>query len=761
MKALAALFKKHGSSMKVHIVGVGGSGMSGVAHLLLDRGFRVSGSDVASGTVTRRLEEKGLVFYKGHSAKNVWGAHLLVYSSAIRGDNIERKTAVVTNILEAHRSEVLKVLMSEKKAIIVAGTHGKTTTATMLAFVLRHAGFFPSYYIGAETPVLGDNAAWGEGEHFIVEGDESDGTVANFEPVHTVVLNVEPDHLDYYKDMDEICGVFKKVMAQTSERVFYCADDKVARSLCESRRKATGFGLGEGASVRAINCVSGDFSSSFEVAVRGKARGEIRLNVPGFQNISNAVGAVAVALSLGVDFEAAQRALVEFRGARRRFEAKHMSEEFCVVDDYAHHPSEIKVTIEAARRSGRKRVLAVFQPHRYSRTEALCGEFGAALKLADEVLVTDVYAAGESPREGVSGRAVCDAVLQAGGGMASYHASLREVEREVLARVRPGDLLLVMGAGDVSKVAEGAAEKLRQFETLRGRLSGASKLLRHEPMKKHTTIKTGGAADLWLEPSNECDIVAALHFCREESLPVTVVGRGSNMVVREGGIRGVCINLKARAFSKIKVGGNRIHVGCGVPLRDVARAACKAGLSGLEFLEGIPGDLGGAVRMNAGAHGSSIFDFVARVRCMDFSGQVMEKDGKEFDAAYRSVPFFRNHLALSVELEGIPSDPKIIAERMNAMSERRWATQPKSPSAGCVFKNPPEGSAGKLIEEAGLKGVRIGGAEVSAVHGNFIVNSGGATPSDVLALVEKVKETVLKQRGIELHTEVMILGEDA
>ena len=291
-------------------------------------------------------------------------------------------------------------------------------------------------------------------------------------------------------------------------------------------------------------------------------------------------------------------------------------------------------------------------------------------------------------------------------------------------------------------------------------LSGETLVRVGEPLAKRTTLRVGGPADYYVEPASETDLSRLLQYCKEQNLKFTLLGRGSNLLIRDGGIRGVVICLNHANFSRLEIKGDKLHAGAGVKLKTLAVEARRAGLAGLEFLEGIPGSLGGSLRMNAGAMGSWLFDVLEQVRYMAPCGEVHEKPAAEIPAEYRGCPLFRTHLALGAVLRGTPAEPAAIAARMAQYSEKRWGSQPKEPSAGCIFKNPQEIPAGKLVDELGLKGTRVGGAVVSAEHGNFIINDGTATAKDVLALIALLKEKVKAARGVDLHTEVEILGED-
>jgi len=303
-------------------------------------------------------------------------------------------------------------------------------------------------------------------------------------------------------------------------------------------------------------------------------------------------------------------------------------------------------------------------------------------------------------------------------------------------------------------------EPSSRITELAAAVSPKTLIRRNEPLAKRTTLRVGGSADFYVEPASEEDLAAVLQFCGVHGLPFFLLGRGSNLLVRDGGLRGVVICLARPNFSRIEVTGHHLYCGAGAKLKAAAVEAKRHGLTGLEFLEGIPGSVGGALRMNAGAMGSWMFDVVESIRFMDYQGQAHESDAAGAKAEYRSCPLLTNHIALSVVLKGHPAAREVIEQRMNAFNQKRWVSQPTAPSAGCIFKNPEAIPAGKLIEELGLKGTRVGGAMISMEHGNFIVTDGKATAADILKLIEVIKQRVETERGIELELEVQIVGED-
>ncbi|MEA3186627.1 MAG: UDP-N-acetylmuramate--alanine ligase [Chthoniobacter sp.] len=746
--------------MRVHLIGVAGSGMSGIAGLLLALGHPVSGSDKVSTVEIERLQKLGLRFSTPHTAEAIADADLVIFSSAIKPGNVAYDEAQRLGKMMVRRADALAAVMNRKKGIVVCGMHGKTTTSSMAAHVLRVGGLNPSHYVGAEIPILGTNANWdAEGEFFVAEGDESDGTLALYHPEHAIVLNVEEEHLDYYENLAAIEAVYRQLIAQTSGKIFYSADDEIAARLCSSALQGISFGENVNAAYRFQAVLSRAFRSQFKVFRHGKWLGDFTLNVPGKHNISNATAVIALATELGVEVEKIAEAFESFRGAKRRFEVKYRSDQFMVVDDYGHHPSEIRATLATARAVGSKRAFVMFQPHRYSRTQALAEEFGDAFADADRVFVTDVYAASEKPIPGVSGRTVVDSIAKTGHTGARYVPDRRAILPILGPLLQPGDMVLSLGAGDIHEQGTRLAQDLARIEELQSVMgTGAARL--YEPIAKHTTLRVGGPAQFWLEPETEAGFARLVKHCVTHQIPLFVLGRGSNLLVRDGGIQGVVAHLARGDFKKLEVAGNRITAGVGVKLKEVAYAARDANLAGFEWMEGIPGNVGGGLRMNAGAMGGETFDNVISVRVVNQDGEFQTKLRSEMEVQYRHVPTLVSNYAVAAIFEGRPGNHEEIERLLADSMHKRRTTQPKESSAGCIFKNPGVCGAGKLIDELGLKNTSIGAARVSEVHGNFIVNDGDATAAEVLELIEKVKAAAREQRGIELETEVQIIGEE-
>jgi UDP-N-acetylmuramate--L-alanine ligase/UDP-N-acetylenolpyruvoylglucosamine reductase len=752
---------------RIHLIGVAGSGMSGIAALLLELGYQVSGSDKSTTSETERLQSAGLEFFCPHTAESVAGAGTVVYSSAVKaGRNVAYDTALAASVPCFRRAEALASIMKRKKGIVVAGMHGKTTTSSMCAHVLREAGLHPSHYVGAEIPLLGSNAHWdSSGQYFVAEGDESDGTLVLYSPEHSILLNVEEEHLDFYKSLEEINAVYRRLLDQTSGTSYYCAADPGAKALCGEREDCFSYGWDAGDDYSARDVEQHGQSTSFTVFCRGESLGVIILNIPGRHNVLNALSVVALASGMGVPFEKIAWALSTFRGAKRRFDVKRRSAFYTVVDDYGHHPTEVAATLQTARQfsKGQGRIVCVFQPHRFTRTQLLRKEFGRAFHDCDALFVLDIYPASELPIPGISGQTIIDEVRAVEGDRLRLVSTPDKSTAHLAAGnfLRPGDLLITLGAGNVHEIGTRLAQDLQALEDLNAALGEEGSEVRlYEPMGRHTTMKLGGPAQFWIEPQTVAGLARVIAHCRERGIATRVLGRGSNLLIRDGGIKGAVIHPEGGEFDQLTVAGDTITAGAGVKFKRLASAARAAGLGGFEWMEGIPGSVGGGIRMNAGAMGSETFDQVVSVRYLDVMGGLHEKQRSEIVYRYRSAPEFMEHVCVSATFRGVPAPQAEIDEKLAHSMEKRKTGQPIAASAGCIFKNPDACPAGKLIQELDLKGTRIGGAVISPVHGNFIVNEEGATARDVLELIALVQRTAREQRGIEVETEVQIIGED-
>jgi len=454
----------YGRARKIHFIGIGGSGMSGLAEVLLTMGYQVSGSDLRTTEVTDRLVAAGGRVFAGHHERNVEGAQIVVYSSAVRADNPELRAAIARGLPVIPRADMLAELMRMKYGIAIGGAHGKTTTTSMVGAVLLEGGLDPTIVVGGRVHALKTNARLGHGQFLVAEADESDGSFVRLSPAIAVITNLDEEHLDHYGSMAGLESAF----VEFAERVpFYglvvlCADNaRLMRLAPRISRRTVTYGIDNG-TIRARELELTPQGARFTVTWGERVMGAVELPVMGRHNVLNALASIVVGVELEIPFAHAAQALSRFGGVGRRFEKKGEAGDVLVVDDYAHHPTEIMATLAAARQLGRGRVVAVFQPHRYSRTRALAKEFGACFGDADHVLVTDVYPAGEAPIPGVTAELIVGAARSHGHRNVVYAGDLARAEALLRELVRPHDLVLTLGAGDVSRLGDRIVKSLAE-----------------------------------------------------------------------------------------------------------------------------------------------------------------------------------------------------------------------------------------------------------------------------------------------------------
>lgn len=439
----------------VHMVGIAGAGMSGIAQILSAQGNKISGSDLQKNGITTKLEALGIEIYPGHFASNIKeGVDLLVISSAISPDNIEVIRAKELNIPVIKRGKMLANLVNRRKGIAVAGAHGKTTTTSMIYTVLSESGLDPTFIVGGELQKSNLNAKLGTSDYFVAEADESDASFLDLKPHAAVITNIEDDHLDFYKSLDNLKKAFKDFIAGVSNDglvIVYGADNGIREIIDPIQKKILLYGEDEEYDYYFNNWSVKGLGSVFDVYKQGNKIGSIELAVPGKHNALNGLAAIAVALELGVDFASIKEAILKFRGIKRRFEIIGKWNGITLVDDYAHHPTEIRATLNAAKNMHSGRIITIFQPHRYSRTQSLGKELGEAFLKSDLAIFTEVYAAGEAIIPGVNGINVCEAAKKAGCNT-EYIAEFKNIVEYLRENVQSGDLIITMGAGDIWKV---------------------------------------------------------------------------------------------------------------------------------------------------------------------------------------------------------------------------------------------------------------------------------------------------------------------
>ena len=438
--------------------------MSGIAEVLINMGYTITGSDMKESATVKRLKELGAKVAIGHSPENVEGAGVVVVSSAVNERNPEVVEARRAGIPVIPRAQMLAELMRLRYGIAVAGSHGKTTTTSMVSAVLSHGGLDPTIVVGGKVKTMGTNARLGKGSFMVVEADESDGSFLLLSPVISVLTNIDEEHLDHYKTFD---GLQKAFTDFVNKVPFYglsvlCTDCPNVRRVAESfEKRAVTYGFNEDASLRAENVEISGFKTEFDVVLDGQPLGRITLNVPGMHNALNALAAVAVGMELGMTFEQVKEGLAEFSGIDRRLQIKGQGKEIIVLDDYAHHPNEIRATLSAVKDSGLGRIVAIFQPHRYSRTSLLFDDFTRALLNTDILYLLDIYPAGEEPIEGVSSKALYESLKESGHKNVFYsNGSGEDIVTTVMKAVKPGDVVITLGAGNVWMVSERIAEEI-------------------------------------------------------------------------------------------------------------------------------------------------------------------------------------------------------------------------------------------------------------------------------------------------------------
>lgn len=777
------------SDVRIHLVGIAGTGLSAIARVLLGRGYAVSGSDARPGPVLQELEALGAVVFVGHRAEQVAGASLVLVSSAVPADNPEVLAAQQSGIPVVKRDQFLAPLMAGHLAICVAGTHGKTTTSAMIVTLLDALGAEPSFIVGSTIAHLGTNARAGRpGGPFVLEADEYDRTFLGLRPDVAVITNVEWDHVDCYPTPEAYRQAFADFAALVPPQgaVVYCGDDPGAaalpRQVPANGRAWISYGLAAGNRWQALNLQPTDDGLRWLAMRDGQPLGEVALAVSGQHNALNALAALAAVEAAGYVFTDQTKNLKIlhfFSGTSRRLEHKGTRYGIIVLDDYAHHPTEVRATLSAARQRFPHRSLwVIFQPHTYSRTRALLNEFCQSFESADHVLITAIYAAREHDPLDISAQDLAAGL--AWHPDARYVGSLDAALAALLAEVQPGDVVLTLGAGDVNQVGDRLLEALRQREQATttsaldsDRLARLAEALRRQvglealrdaPLAPHTTLRVGGPADLLVTASSAQELAAVWRLASEHGVPTTVLGGGSNVVVSDAGVRGLVVLNAARSVRRHE--GHVVWAESGANLAGLARQAMRWGLSGLEWAVSVPGTVGGAVVGNAGAHGGCIADNLLRATLLTPDGRVEEWPPRRLGYAYRHSALkalLRSGqpapVVLAAAFQLAPEDPAAIEQRAAQYLAHRRRTQPVEASAGSIFQNPPGDYAGRILDSLGFKGRQVGGAMVSPLHANFIVNTGSARAADVVALIDEARAAAWAALGVELVPEVLFVGD--
>lgn len=770
---------------ELYLLGIGGTGLGPLALYLARKGHQVSGEDQALKPVWRKLFEANGIRIQ-ESDTPLLEVTEVIRSSAIADTHPRLSEARQAGIPVVRRGERLAREAAGHRLIAVVGSHGKTTTTAMLIHLLKAGGFPFSYVLGGmfateELPP----ASYQENPYLLAELDESDGTIEAFSPEITVVTNFDHDHVDHYATEKQLETTFRELFQRTRIALFLPAGEANLLRLAQEAQVPVVITYGP----------HGDFSSDLELIERDRlllrlsgrfVETTVHVSATGRFQAGNASAALAVAAYLGV--EPRRDALAAFPGVARRQSLLRQEEPLAIYTDYAHHPAEINALLEHFRQTGKdERLVVVFQPHRYTRTARFKAAFARALGHVDTLFLLPVYPASEEPLPG--GQSEDILALLDPKQVADLVAPQASLFPRLDASLQGPTVLLFLGAGDIEDLAHTYVEHRRGdpvlttgtevqtttspsgatlsgdpawWRSLTHRLSPESVARLDEPLGRRTTFGVGGGARFYVEPAHEDDLRFVLEATCLHQLPFYFLGRGSNLIVPDEGYPGMVIHLTGEYWREVRMEGDLdLRAAAGVRLKQLCADACRLGLAGFEFLEGIPGTVGGSLRMNAGAMGSWIHDRVVEVRLITFEGDLQTLPASQIHADYRHCRELQEAIAVRALLRATKArEPADIRATMQEFARKRKASQPREPSAGCIFKNPPGDHAGRLIDELGLKGHRQGGAEVSPVHGNFIVNRGGATCADVLALIRDIRTKVKAERGIELEPEALLVGRE-
>lgn len=737
---------KHG-----FFIGLGGCGMAGLAKIYREKNQAISGSDLADSPTLEGLRKLGIQVHLGHEADNLDDSvDYLVLSSAIPKDNPEYLRAKEMGIPVYHRSELLAQLTKEQKPLNVAGSHGKTTTSSMLSSILYQLGLKPTCVVGGEMELLGGNGLFGQGPYMVAEADESDASFLKLNSYLSILTNLEDDHLDYYGSQEKLNQAFYDFASQTDPKgaVLLGIDcpplkDMAQKLRAERAERVEGaavktFGLEAGADYQAVNLRYENKRQAFTVLFQGQSLGRFSIYMPGKHNVKNALAAFAAAHIIGQEPQKIGKALAAYAGVGRRYQLKGRVAGIDIVDDYAHHPTEISALIKGAKEAGYGRVLALFQPHRYSRSQLFLKDFASALAQADLAFVSDIYSAGEAPLPAIN----APAMVEGGPSHVGYGGDLVSAANMVLDKAQEDDLILTIGAGDVTQLGPLILANLeaRQACFFRPRI---------EELAAYNSWHLASRAAAFYEIKTKAELMEVT-----ASLPsFYLLGRGSNVFLDKASYRQAIIHL-GPSFSKVKVRGKSLWAQAGISLTKLSQIAKEHGLSGLEPLKYIPASLGGAIYMNAGVPGLSILSLVSQIKGISRGKEKTLQMTPEAYGYRQSVFMDSKDLVITeVTLELKPDSLENISRKEEDARKLRLK-QPKGPSGGSTFKNPPDHSAGALIDACGLKSRRLGRAQISPQHANFIINLGGASRRDIRGLIDLCRQEVKARFGLDLELEV-------
>ncbi len=749
---------------KVHFTGIGGIGMAGVAYILKRLGWEVTGCDSIDNPMVKWLTSLGIPVEVGNSPSHTSSLDpekdMVVRTPAVALSSLELAEARNCRISVYDRGVLLAVLSGMYDTITICGTHGKTTTSSFLAGILQH--IMPektAWCIGGVSPHLGTVAGGVSLENqsdeviLVAESDESDGTLALYTPKIAVLTNLDLDHLEHFRDAEDLEDTFRSVLSRTSECIVYCADHPRASAIASEKykAKAVSYGLNPDSDYRIFNSITSELSCSFMLSKKGEPTVNVTIGVPGRHNILNATAAIAAACESGIRFKDACSALEKTAALpARRFERVGNPSDFIVISDYSHHPTEITALVDAAQNLPHRRIIGIFEPHRYTRTKILMSSFPSAFIGLDFLVLCPVYSASENT---ICGGTSADLYAEFRAKAADdikipipiLAKSLETATAYVKAILQPGDIVLIIGAGDVNTIAPEIAAA-------------------HPATVLPQDLRLGAFGTIAIAPQMKVvrNVEELQHIVR--SGDYCVIAGGTNSFVPATGCHAKLIRLAGSKFDFTSVlkdtfGEVIIEVGAAEQGPGFLRFCSERGFSGLEYMAGIPGMCGGWLAMNAGTRFGTFCDSIISVTAVSAEGELKTLDVSELNATYRSCPGLKGYIATAIKLRLRKSTPALVRRAMDeALLPRMDFSGIRT--GGSVFKNPgePLPPAGMLLERAGCKGLTIGGAYVTDRHANVIAAEQDATASDVYALMHMMRERAFESSGIRLEPELRILN---
>ncbi len=755
---------------KIYFLGAGGIGMSALARYFNHQKYAVYGYDKTATPLTRALENEGIQMHYEDWGERVSEAHqltpdntLVIRTPAVPSDFNELQFLQASDFTIVKRAEVLGLISRQYKTIAVAGTHGKTTTSTLIAHMLHHSGKEVLAFLGGISTNYNSNlmlpspGADPASVFCVVEADEYDRSFLHLHPWVSIITSTDADHLDIYGDKEALEKSFNDFAANLQEGGLLIY--KKGLPITGPGNSLT-YSTQGNAGCHAANITIQNAAYHFDFISASQQFIGLQNGIPGWHNTENAIAAIAATLPCGLTEFQIREGLQTFKGVKRRFEYILNEPGMIFIDDYAHHPQELRAIISSVKELYPERKLTgIFQPHLFSRTRDFAEGFSKSLNLLDEVILLDIYPAREKPIPGVDSALIGQNITK----------PLTYCDKESLSeQIRTLDpaLLLTLGAGDIDALVQPLKDvlfgnykvrvraKLEQWERDFPHLQ----FLKDEPMARHTWLKIGGPADIFFRPRNHAEILDVVEYAIQHEIPFSLLGNGSNLLVSDKGIRGIVIAM-GEAESYMHQQGDLFRVSASYSLPKFVLETLKLGYEGLESTAGIPCTVGGATRMNAGAYGTEVFDCIHSVTFIR-NGKLCTKEKKDIQYRYRHTEFEKDViLETTFELRKAKDIEATALKRKELLEKRKVAQPLDKPNTGSVFKNPLPLYAGKLIEEAGLKGFEHGHVQVSPKHANFIVNNGGATATEFMELVEIIKDRVREMAGVELQTEVLFTGE--